>query len=114
MHVATGHLPRASAPRNHYREYLPLVTVRVYGCLGLVTVHHHHHYHRRRLAGEGRRVVAPPCPRSTARLQRGLQWDGWSRFVAGRATCSVDDQVGNGWVAVRVIVWGKGWVMVAI
>ena len=32
------------------------------------TVHHHHH--RRRVAGEGRRVVAPPCSRSTARLQR--------------------------------------------
>ena len=28
-----------------------------------------HHRHRR-VAGEGRRVVAPPCPRSTARLQR--------------------------------------------
>ena len=29
--------------------------------------HYHHHC---RVAGEGRRVVAPPCPRSTARLQR--------------------------------------------
>ena len=26
--------------------------------------------HRRRVAGEGRHFVAPPCPRSTARLQR--------------------------------------------
>jgi len=32
------------------------------------THHHYHHYHGR-VAGEGRRVVAPPCPRSTARLQ---------------------------------------------
>jgi len=29
-----------------------------------------HHQHHGRVAGEGRRVVAPPCPRSTARLQR--------------------------------------------
>jgi len=29
----------------------------------------HHHHHHGRVAGEGRRVVAPPCPRSTARLQ---------------------------------------------
>ena len=27
-------------------------------------------HHQVRVAGEGRRVVAPPCPRSTARLQR--------------------------------------------
>jgi len=51
-----------------------------------------YHYHPHgRVAGEGRRVVAPPCPRSTARLQS----DGWNRFVADRATCSVDDQVGD-------------------
>ena len=31
--------------------------------------HHRHHHHHGRVAGEGRRVVAPPCPRSTARLQ---------------------------------------------
>ena len=31
--------------------------------------HHHHHHHHGRVAGEGRRVVAPPCSRSTARLQ---------------------------------------------
>ena len=36
---------------------------------------------RGRVAGEGRRVV--------------VQSDGWNRFVAGRATCSVDDQVGD-------------------
>ena len=30
----------------------------------------HHHHHQVRVAGDGRRVVAPPCPRSTARLQR--------------------------------------------
>ena len=44
--------------------------------------HHHHHYHGR-VAGEGRRVVAPPCPRSTARLQsspigRVESFRGWS------------------------------------
>jgi len=33
------------------------------------TSHHHHHHHHGRVAGEVRRVVAPPCPRSTARLQ---------------------------------------------
>jgi len=32
--------------------------------------HHHHHHHQVRVASKGRRVVAPPCPRSTARLQR--------------------------------------------
>ena len=36
---------------------------------------------RGRVAGEGRRVV--------------VQSDVWNRFVAGRATCSVDDQVGD-------------------
>ena len=30
--------------------------------------YHNRHHHRGRVAGEGRRVVAPPCPRSTARL----------------------------------------------
>ena len=30
----------------------------------------HHHHRQVRIAREGRRVVAPPCPRSTARLQR--------------------------------------------
>jgi len=29
----------------------------------------YHHHHHGRVAGEGRRVVAPPCPRSTARLR---------------------------------------------
>ena len=29
----------------------------------------HNHHHHVRVAGEGRRVVAPPCQRSTARLQ---------------------------------------------
>ena len=32
--------------------------------------HHHHHHHQVRVASEGCRVVAPPCPRSTARLRR--------------------------------------------
>jgi len=27
---------------------------------------------------------------------RGLHCDGWNRFVAGRATCSVDGQVSDG------------------
>ena len=36
--------------------------------LVLSTCHHDHHHCR--VAGDGRRVVAPPCPRSTARLQR--------------------------------------------
>jgi len=31
---------------------------------------HHHHHHQVRVAGEGRRVVASPCPRSTERLRR--------------------------------------------
>jgi len=29
----------------------------------------HHHHHHDHVDGEGRRVVAPPCPRSTARFQ---------------------------------------------
>jgi len=37
----------------------------------------HHHVHGRQHAS------------------RALQSDGWNRFVAGRATCSVDDQVGD-------------------
>ena len=45
-------------------------------------------HHHGRVAGEGRRVVAPPYPQHAS---RALQWDGWNRFVAGRATCSVDD-----------------------
>ena len=35
----------------------------------ILTAVYHHHYHGL-VAGEGRRVVAPPCRRSTARLQR--------------------------------------------
>ena len=31
---------------------------------------YHHHHHQVRVAGEGRRVVASPSPRSTACLQR--------------------------------------------
>jgi len=37
----------------------------------------HHHVHGRQHAS------------------RGLKWDVWNRIVAGRATCSVDDQVGD-------------------
>ena len=33
--------------------------------------------------------------RGRQHASRGLQWDGWNRFVAGRASCSVDDQVGD-------------------
>jgi len=54
----------------------------------------HHHHRKVRVANEGRRVVAPSCPRSTARLQRSPVGR-VSRFVAGRASCSVDDQVGD-------------------
>ena len=39
-----------------------------YPAYTLVTVYRHHRHHHGRVAGEGRRVVAPPCPRSTARL----------------------------------------------
>ena len=50
---------------------------------------------------------------------RGLQSDGWNRFVAGRATCSVDDHVGDatcgqevGWVirwrgACLPVIWAS-------
>ena len=34
--------------------------------------------------------------RGRQHASRGLQWDVWNRFVAGRASCSVDDQVGDG------------------
>jgi len=51
-----------------------------------------HYRHRRygRVASEGRRVVAPPCPRSTARLQRSPigrveSFHSWSsQFFRGR------------------------------
>ena len=60
-----------------------------------VSVHDHHH-HYVRVVSEGRRVVAPPCPRSTARLQRSPIGRVESFLsLAGRATCSVDDQVGD-------------------
>ena len=36
---------------------------------GCNTHHHHHYHHHGRIASKGRRIVAPPCPRSTARLQ---------------------------------------------
>jgi len=44
----------------------------------------YHHHHQVRVASDGRSVVAPPCPRSTARLQRSpigrvesfLSWSG--------------------------------------
>ena len=36
---------------------------------GVCLFSHHHYHHHFRVASEGRRVVAPPCPRSTARLQ---------------------------------------------
>ena len=32
--------------------------------------HHHHQHHHGRVAGKGHRIIAPPCPRSTARIQR--------------------------------------------
>ena len=36
---------------------------------------YHHHHHRRGVAGEGRRVIASPCPRSTARPQSSpVRW----------------------------------------
>ena len=54
-------------------------------------IHHHHG----RVAGDGRRVVAPPCPRSTARLQSSPIGLVESFRSSGRATCSVDDQVGD-------------------
>ena len=34
-------------------------------------------------------------PNLTPSIYIGLQWDVWNRFVAGRASCSVDDQVGD-------------------
>ena len=69
-----------------------------------ITTHHHHRRRQVRVASEGRRVIAPHV-HSRQHASRGLQWDAWNRFIAGQATCSVDDQVGNvtcgqevGWV----------------
>ena len=39
-------------------------------CCSRAVVSSLHHQHHVRVADEGRRVVAPPCPRSTARLRR--------------------------------------------
>ena len=50
-------------------EYIQIMKQCWEGNRGPSTHHHHHHRHVR-VAFEGRRVVAPPCPRSTARLQR--------------------------------------------
>ena len=64
--------------------------------------HHHHHDHHVRVAGEGRCVVAPTCPPSTARLQgspigRVESFRSWSSHLfrgrlgpgpsSSRATC---------------------------
>ena len=82
------------------------------------TEDHHHQFH---VADEGRRVViiiiiikgiyiaqvrkGHKCAMSSWSLHhhvrgrqhvsRDLQLDVWNRFVAGRPTCSVDDQVGD-------------------
>ena len=39
---------------------------------------------------------------------RGLQWDGWNHFVAGRATCSVDEQVGDATCG-QEVSWAIRW-----
>ena len=66
--------------------------------------YHHHHHHQVRVAGEVRRVVAPPCPRSTARLQRSPVGRAES-FRSWSSHLFRDDQVGDatcgqevGWV----------------
>ena len=59
------------------------------GHVSWLTIPHHHHHCP--VAGEGHCVIPPPYPRLTA----SLQWDGRNRFVAGGATRSVDDQVGD-------------------
>jgi len=75
--------------------------------VGAQSVHYHHHRHGR-VASEGRRRVASLYNHvhGQQHASRGLQSDGWSRFVASRATCSVDDQVGDATCGQEV-----GWVM---
>jgi len=65
-----------------------------------VTTTHHHHYQVRVAVASLHHHV-----HGRQDASRGLQSDGWNRFVAGRANCSVDDQVGDatcgqevGWV----------------
>jgi len=64
----------------------------------------HHHHHQVRVAGEGRRVVAPPCPRSTARRQRSPvgrvgSFRSWSSHLfrgrPGTGTLKVQDKPVN-------------------
>jgi len=61
---------------------------------GLDTITSLYHHHHVRVASEGRRVVAHHV-HGRQHVSRGLQSDVWNRFVAGRASCSVDDQVGD-------------------
>jgi len=56
-------------PGRRYARDVPLLSARPRGYLPIFSasppLHHHHHS---RVAGGGRRVVAPLCPRPTARL----------------------------------------------
>jgi len=54
---------------------ITIITIVAYTARAVASLHHH---------VRGRQYAS-----------RGLQLDGWNRFVAGRATCSVDDQVGD-------------------
>jgi len=58
------HIYIAQVRKGHKCAMSAEMAVWLRNCLCL---YHHHQFH---VADEGRRVVAPPCPRSTARLQR--------------------------------------------
>ena len=83
----TSHVKRCSRLKSSY-SFLSLTN-----CWNTHTTHHHHHHYH--VASEGRRVVAPPCPWSTARIQRSPTGQ-VECFIAGRATCSMDNQVWSG------------------
>ena len=90
-----GWVGRLAAPFPRTPSLLSALWASVFGpSASLLTrnrrLHHHHHHH-------GRVAVASLHHHIHGRqhASRGLQWDGWNRFVAGRGTCSVDDQVGD-------------------
>ena len=66
--------PKAATATRRRRVYF-LISMVAQPARAVASLHHHVH---------GRQHAS-----------RGLQWDGWNGFVAGRATGSVDDQVGD-------------------
>ena len=69
LQTAYIHELSITAPRHsvYFTSFTAAFVPASYQLLVPRKLNRHHHC---RVAGDGRRVVAPPCPRSTARLQR--------------------------------------------